>query len=266
MTDIIKDLFQSVNERVRNRVFGSFLISLIFWNWKPILLILSSNRSIEYTIDLIDDSEYFNFWNILVIPIGISISYSLVIPFLSLMIAMLIKWPETRSIIAASEIKEAQKKEEAKIAHWDHKIEIAKAGEMTISDLNDRIEYLDKSNKEYIEQNEKLRGIFKSVESKNINLTAQMDHIRSIYSKYTLDLITSRYSDQEQIHILNALSSLQNKDTYLHDIKNEVKNDLVQFKMVDRNKNLGNNKEEYFLTDFGKMFISHVLNSQKNVK
>lgn len=264
MTEFLKEFFQTFGERLRNRIFGPFIVSFFFWNWKPVLLILASKAPIENTIKQIENEGMFSIYSAFLIPLGISFMYSLIVPFLSLFIVRFNNWPIKKSIKAAYELKRVRKEEEGDIAILDHKIERNRSGEKTLADLNNQIKVLETSNQEYIDQNHKLRDSLKKLETENLKANSNLDYSISYYSNYVFNIISQRYSDQDQLKVLNALTLLNSGDVDLETVENEIKNDLVQFKIVNLMRDMENKQPAYFLTDFGKLFISHILNSKGN--
>lgn len=259
MSDFFKELFQTVNERVRNRVFGPFLASFIFWNWKPILLILASNDSIENTIKHLIQNNYFSFWNVFFVPMAISLSYSILLPFVSLLVGKLNMWPVTKTIESGFELKEVRKKGEVKLAHLDFDLENAKAGNLQISELNNKIQTLENSNETYVQDNKKLRESNTVFEKNIVELRSENERNKILYVNYVYDFLSMRYSDQEQLNLLNALKLLQRGDVDLENVKDDIKNDLATFNIIEFRNEIGTNVRACFLTEFGQLFVSHVI-------
>lgn len=252
------EFFQTVGDRLRNRVFGPFFIAFLFWNWKPILLIISSKEPIEITIYEIEACDYFNAFNVLVYPLIISLVYSSTQPFLSYYLGRVIKWPIKKSIESSIDYNEARKQGEVRLAHLDFEIQDAKAGTLKIEELTKKLKQAEEDKEIYNEDNIKLRDSLTKLESKNIELQNNYQETRSNYSSYLLELIQSRYSDNEKWEVVKALELLGRGDIDLDEISNEVKNDLVSFKIVDHQKEIGTNKSAFFLTPFGQLFITHL--------
>ncbi|WP_100628706.1 hypothetical protein [Algoriphagus formosus] len=256
MTEFFRDFFQSVSDRLRNRVFGPFLLAFLFWNWRPILLILASNKPIEQVIRHIEVVGYFNIWNILVYPLSISILYSISQPFINHFLGKLIRWPLKKGIESTYELKKERKKGELKLADLEFEIQEAKAGTVKYEELNNKIKSLEEQNELISTDNKKLRDSEIKLKSQTINYQNRLTDYSSSYSKYILDLMQSRYPDNEKWELVKALELLDRGDVDLDVISNEVKNDLNYFKIVETQREIGTDKRAYFLTDFGKLFIS----------
>ncbi len=156
MKDLI-EFFNTIGERLKNRIFGPYLLSFLFWNWKPLLLIYASDRSIENVIRCISERGYFSLENVVLIPLGISISFSIIIPFLSLGLGALVVWPQGKIIKTSYVLIKKRREGDLQIAGLDHDIGVAKAGNLKLLDLNSKIEALQKSNEQYINENDELR-------------------------------------------------------------------------------------------------------------
>lgn len=202
------DFFQTIGERLRSRVFGPFIISLLVWNWKPLLMLIASKNPIEVTIKMIETDGMFSFFNVFLIPLGISLSYSILVPFLSLGLGWLVIWPQGKSIQSNYILKGKRRKEDVKIAKLDYEYENAKAGKLELEDLNNKIDNLQKSNEKYIKDNEEMRSRissilsfesdFKNLEEENSRLKKSLKEVSEMAFKIdgehlqsSLDLVNS---------------------------------------------------------------------------
>lgn len=79
-----KILFDPVINRLKNPIIGSFSISFLIINWKPILYIIFSEKSFDYRLDHFDLYYYGNriedAFYYLIMPLCISLLYSWVLP------------------------------------------------------------------------------------------------------------------------------------------------------------------------------------------
>jgi cell division protein FtsB len=157
MTELAREIFQAVGDRFKNRVFGPYIISFLFWNWKPILMVLASKNTIESTIYNIENQELLNWCNVLVVPFGISIFYSIGAPYLNNFLDYLTNYSVEKKIISKFEIKGKEIDQETLIASKIRNLQNAKAGNLEVADLNSKNEALQKSNEQYIKENDELR-------------------------------------------------------------------------------------------------------------
>ncbi len=83
MKDFINTIFQTSKERLKNPFIGSFILSWCIFNWKAILIIVFSAKTIEQKIDLVSNN-YFDINLLLWFPIIMALLYVLVLPYISL--------------------------------------------------------------------------------------------------------------------------------------------------------------------------------------
>lgn len=91
MKDFIQSLFKTTEERVKNPFVGSFLISWIVFNWKPILYLFLSKANIVDKINYID-INFSETSHLLWFPLATTIFYILVLPYISWGNEMLIEY------------------------------------------------------------------------------------------------------------------------------------------------------------------------------
>lgn len=193
MKDFI-EFFQTIGERLRSRIFGPFILSFIFWNWKPLLLICSSKRPIEEVIEAISDQGYFTLENVLIIPLGISIAYSIVIPFLSLGLGLLVVWPQGKSIESNYILKGKRRKEDVKIAKLDYEYENAKAGKLELQELNNKVNSLTKEKETHILEIDSLSLQIESLKQENLNQSIEFQKDLDIRQDNLINRMSERYS------------------------------------------------------------------------
>jgi len=90
MKELIKSFFESSRERVKNPFIGTFAISWIFINWKPIFILLFSELKTEKRIQEIELNHTSIKYN-LVLPFIISLVYVIVLPYIMWLIDELVK-------------------------------------------------------------------------------------------------------------------------------------------------------------------------------
>lgn len=78
--EFIKDIIDSSKERIKTPITGSFILAFLAYNWRPLLILISSNKPIEDKIEQID-SNYCGIDSIL-IPLAIAIGYVLLVPYI----------------------------------------------------------------------------------------------------------------------------------------------------------------------------------------
>ncbi|TDE03241.1 hypothetical protein [Flavobacterium hiemivividum] len=147
MKEFISNLFNVSNERLKNPLIFSFLLSWLAFNWRPIFTLLLSDKKIEDRINYI--SENFNEIQFnLFYPLIFSFGYVLLLPYITWLIEVLVqyaKFGRKRNSISEqlSDLRDKQK-----IAREEFKYEQEKAGNAEISQLNSNIQELTKVNTE----------------------------------------------------------------------------------------------------------------------
>lgn len=81
MKELLKTFFETSKERIKNPFIGAFIFSWIAINWKPVLLLIFSTKTIEGKITYIE-INYSLVLNTLILPAMIAISYIAVLPYL----------------------------------------------------------------------------------------------------------------------------------------------------------------------------------------
>ena len=81
MKEFLNSLFQSSSERIKNPFIFSFIFSSIFFNWKTILTLLYSSKTIEDRIEYVS-SCYVNINISLYYPLLFSLFYIILLPYL----------------------------------------------------------------------------------------------------------------------------------------------------------------------------------------
>lgn len=141
MIDFFKTFFETSKERIKNPLMGTFIISWIVINWRPIIILLFSNQSIENRIDYIV-TGYSSFNTYFLLPFLLSLFYVIVLPYLMWAIDGLVK----KSIIGRKKnvlnqiLIDYDGKQ--KIAIEESKLEDLKANFRDKADLNNQIELL----------------------------------------------------------------------------------------------------------------------------
>lgn len=82
MSDFLESFFSNVNSRMSNPLFGAFIISWGAWNWKIIVILLSSNLNTHEKLTEVEGVLECNFYIIhtLIIPLILALIMYLAIP------------------------------------------------------------------------------------------------------------------------------------------------------------------------------------------
>jgi hypothetical protein len=141
MKDIIKSFFDASRERIKNPLIGTFIISWIAINWRPIMILLFSEQKVENRIDYIIE-QYSSIQTYFIIPFGIALIYVIILPYFMWAVDELIR----KSTIGRKKnlLKQTIYDYEGKhqIAIAESKLEDLKASYRDKADFNNQIEQL----------------------------------------------------------------------------------------------------------------------------
>ncbi len=141
MKEFISNLFKVSNERLKNPLIFSFLLSWLAFNWRPIFILLLSDKKIEDRISYI--SEHFNEIEFnLFYPLIFSIGYVLLLPYFTWLIEVLVQYAKIGRKRNSMSEQLSDLRDKQKIAREEFKYEQEKAGNAEISQLNTNIQEL----------------------------------------------------------------------------------------------------------------------------
>jgi len=163
--EFIISLFESSKERLKNPIIGAFLISWAAVNWRIVLTILLSNKSIEDRIEIIN-TQYSDFLYVVWLPLIFALFYLLVLPYVMSLFDWLSVWAITyrKKISHGHRMKDLENRLE--IATEERQLELIKQGSPDVSKLKDEIEQLEKEKEDLLY---KLSGHEKSRKSTDSN-------------------------------------------------------------------------------------------------
>ncbi len=138
MKEFINNLFQTSSERIKNPLIYSFIFSSFFFNWKTILTLLFSSKNIEDRIEYVSIC-YIDTDKSLYYPLYFSLFYVIVLPYLMWLFEKIVEKAKTgrKENLYSEQILEFKGKK--MIAKAEREYEEEKAGNVELSDLNNRI-------------------------------------------------------------------------------------------------------------------------------
>lgn len=223
MKEFLNTFFQASNERLKNPLFFSFLISWIVFNWKPIFTLFLSDKKIEQKITYI--TENFNgIDTTLYYPILSSLAYVLVLPYFTWGIEILVIFAKTGRKTNFNNEQLSDLKWKQKIAKEEREYEQERAGNIEISALNDKINELTSSNEEKQ----------KVIESLRIDLTELKKEKNKLEQYINLESPDEgEYTDQQKLNLDKEYESFLKTEvsTYFEQIGTEIS----QFKSIPKN-------------------------------
>ncbi|MBW2936496.1 hypothetical protein KXJ69_00165 [Aureisphaera sp. CAU 1614] len=174
MIDFFKTFFETSKERIKNPLIGTFIISWMAINWRPIVVLLFSDQSIENRIDYIV-SCYSSFKSYFLIPFLISLVYVIILPYFMWAVDYLIKKStvERKRNVLNQVLLDYEGKQ--KIAIEESKLEDLKANFRDKADLNNQIELLRNQLDERDEAIKILNSEVEQQKSENQNLMNIVD-------------------------------------------------------------------------------------------
>jgi predicted transcriptional regulator len=166
MKELLKSIFESSQERIKNPLIGTFAISWILINWKPVFILLFSKLTVEKRI-LEVELSYTSFNYNFLLPLLIALFYVILFPYLMWLIDELIKksTKERKINIITQLILDVQGKQ--KLAIEETKLENIK------SDLKDKVE-----------SNRQLEKLNKEIELKNNEIESQRISFNTLNENY----------------------------------------------------------------------------------
>jgi len=223
MKEFLSNLFKVSNERLKNPLLFSFLLSWIAFNWRPIFTLLLSDKKIEDRISYI--SENFNeIQYTLYYPLIFSIGFVLLLPYFTWLIEVLVQFAKIgrkRNLISEqlSDLKDKQK-----LAREEFKYEQEKAGNAEISQMNSTIHELTTSNTEKD----------KTIERLKIDLNESKKELRKLEQYISLENPDeAEFNDELKKELDKEYEEFLKTEvsTYFEEIGSEIS----QFKSIPKN-------------------------------
>ncbi|MDA6068659.1 hypothetical protein NJT12_03410 [Flavobacterium sp. AC] len=239
IADLIKSVIDSSKERIKTPIVGAFICSFIVYNWRPILILMFSNASIEDKIIVINN-EYCNksaFWS----PVIIALIYTVFIPFIMIVIDAILVYAKKQRIANIYVDKRNTLQEKIDMASKVLELKNAESGNKEKQELLDQIESLQISNQEMTitNQNTVVQLNQKLKEANEMNKAYQ--DLNKIDGSLTsrLERLESGILSEEEKRILLSFQ-IDEKDRIIirsKDYPNSLINDLIAVGVLDQNSN-----------------------------
>ncbi|GAB5417909.1 MAG: hypothetical protein Crog4KO_23430 [Crocinitomicaceae bacterium] len=171
MKDFIDNFLNASKDRAKNPLIGAFVLSWIIFNWKPLSILLFSNKSIEQKIDIIQPKHGLsepNFW----IPFGIAVFYVVGIPYLMILIDLLTDQSFAKRKQMASDRRVKELNESRRVVETEVELEKLRTEFKDVSRLNDR-------NKELETRLEQLNKTIDELNADIFNLKNENNSLKS---------------------------------------------------------------------------------------
>ncbi|WP_272151856.1 hypothetical protein [Tenacibaculum aiptasiae] len=247
MIDLIKNFLDSLKGRIKDPVIGKFTISWILINWKLVSILLFANCSVEEKIKIIEE-KYISIENYLLIPLGITLFYVLIFPYIMWGIDSLIKLSKEKRKKNVTSLLILDVTEKQKIVDAELKLEKIKAEQKSLQELNDKIEFLNEEIKlkdDYIEKQKK-QSIVQSHQIKK-------DEITEKYKKDYLNFLQNKLSyNFEQIGL-----AIKDTSMFPQHVSSIIKEKYIAEDIVKRLTKLS-----FEFTEKGEYFWKEYINSK----
>lgn len=90
MKDIIDTIYKTSRERIANPIIGSFILSWLVFNWRPLAFFYLSNKKVEEKILYINDN-FCSLSKLLRGPLVLVGVYMIAIPYISLLFDLIVE-------------------------------------------------------------------------------------------------------------------------------------------------------------------------------
>lgn len=226
MKELLNTIFATSKERVSNPIIGTFIISWIAFNWKPIIFIIISNQKIEEKIAYID-LNFSNIGNILVFPLLAVILYVLVVPYINLLFEYLLEFSRIkRNMISIAKQKQLIENKK-QLAIEEIRLEEAKTDFRERKNHNELVESLQK---QLVEKDNQITAEIEKSESLLADVRHQLQ--RTTRQIEELSNSTTKQIDSYAKENRRLKESLLEKDDYLNDHKQQQH--MRELEMEDR--------------------------------
>lgn len=179
MKNVTDAISKTIEERMTNPLVGTFAISWLIFNWRPILFLIFSKRDIEHKIFYIK-YQFSNPCNILVWPLIIALFYVLALPYITAYIESLIKKALDKKAKNQLERDIQTIKDENELALENIRLEKNKTDLLEANNHNKTIETLNETVKKL--QNE-LTESHKQLEQERVNNIERVAKINAEHDK-----------------------------------------------------------------------------------
>jgi hypothetical protein len=134
------NIFESYSERIKNPFIGSFILSFIFFNWRPFVFFIFSDWPVHCKIERIEEL-YFKEKNIWY-PVIIALLYITVLPYVNLFFDFILSYYSKANFKRKNSTSLAELTQKTEEAKKEREIADAKAGTSEINNLQVKIHLL----------------------------------------------------------------------------------------------------------------------------
>jgi hypothetical protein len=267
MKDIIKSFFEASQERIKNPLIGTFIISWIAINWRPIIILLFSKEKVENRIDYIV-ANYSTFQTYFLIPFVIALIYVIILPYFMWAVDELIRKSTIgrKNNLLKQTIYDYEGKQQIAIA--ESKLEDLKASYRDKADFNNQIEQLRNQLDERDEHLKSQAFELDNLHKENNDLSTlisnssdnKKDNENSIYEKQYQD-----FSESDLFDFFKEIGiRIRNRGEFPHGINEIIKEKFLVQNIVEEVR--GENELYYKFTNKGLLFWKNYVNNIRVIK
>lgn len=202
--EFCSSIFQSSSERMKSPIIGTYVLSFIIVNWRPFVVLIFSNSTIENRVKLID-ATWCNskaMW----IPGIITAIYIFIIPYAHLLIDKFLSWYRKYEVVKEHEARKTLLINQASEAALERQVADAKAGTSEINDLQEKVKVLTTQNQILSSQSTT------QIENHNRTLEENKNQIRQLNEELTSKTKElEKYSSRHMIEAPEEVRSYYNK-------------------------------------------------------
>lgn len=278
MRELLINLFGAVQERVKNRLVGAYVISFIVYNWWPISIFLFSDKIIEDKVTFIN--SIYNKPRAFVWPLIISSLYIVLLPYLNALFDLIVTKANFLRIKNRSDVKLESLKQSVQIAKKEREVAEERAGTNEIESLRVKLEAKENECVELIKTKEESENNYKAeykiwseaLDSKKAevlnantdieNLKSDLKHYQTVHplliregvnSKIDIEMFLKSYLNNGEIIRLKEIADVGGGSPLDMPFRNEVNSLLIKANHFEYNRQ----DDNYRITDAGIRFATN---------
>lgn len=269
LVSFIKSIWESGKERLKNPFIGSFVLALLVWNWKGVLVILFSSKPVEENIQYALNQHVFMtsisevwgynigwsaaFFNTLInllIPFSFAMAYTLILPTLMIKID---KWNKKKNDVRKENLKNDRIDDLERlegVAEAQNKVDVIKIKYKREKELIEEISEKDMALEKAKKDKEALKVQLESYEKDNKSLKSEVQENKLL----RIQVEEKENKQKELIKESNKLSKRLKE--YI-----EFEMDHLSPRMLDEKEERNLQTFEYYLNKYGFDNIFGILDS-----
>ncbi|PPK92810.1 hypothetical protein LY01_02898 [Nonlabens xylanidelens] len=265
MKEVVNNVLQSANERIKNPFIFSFVVAWFAMNWEAIAIVFYSNESIDQRIVLANNHS--DIYSTIIYPLLIALFYVIVLPYLM--------W-STEWLIKKAKYERKRNHYKEKADDWqgrtfeavaERKYENARAGNAELSELNSKIEGLNNELENSNTEAQILRSKVDDAQKMIISLRAELAENKSVPREdydllINLDYQYNKFENSSSFKNFEKLAVSVNKYNRIPNdysdlaIQKYIANDIIK-----RDSSHDDGFYFYYLTFKGEYFLKKYVKS-----